>query len=135
MGGMTMDMMGNEGGLYKPKTKTGAEAAMDFNAGIEDTYNYGGMTTDEIMGDGVKPDLKLDSQSAGGFDLGGLFKADKIGGTLSGIGEIAKAGAMVYDAYNKKKYQDKVFGMEEKRVARETARQDKQQANYDKVFG
>lgn len=70
---------------------------------------------------GTKPDT--------GFSLGG------VGSTMQGIGAIAGAAAGMYDAYNKKKYQDKVFGMEEKRVARETARQDKQQAAYDKVFG
>jgi len=83
----------------------------------------------------VKSPFSLGGESAGGLDLGGMFKPDKIGGTLQGIGAIATAAASVYDAYNKKEYQDKVFKMEEKRVKRETERQDKQQANYEKVFG
>lgn len=89
----------------------------------------GGMSLDSIL---AKPDAL---KSAGGFDMGNMFKPDKISGTLQGIGAIAEAAAGIYDAHNKKKYRDKVFGMEEKRVARETQRQDKQQLNYEKVFG
>ncbi len=77
----------------------------------------------------AKLDGLTDLKSAGGFNLGG------VGTTIQGIGAVAQAAAGFYDAHNKKKYQDKVFGMEEARVARETTRQDKQQANYDKVFG
>lgn len=75
------------------------------------------------------PNILDGGKSAGGFNLGG------VGTTIQGIGAVAQAAAGFYDAHNKKKYQDKVFGMEEARVARETTRQDKQQANYDKVFG
>lgn len=95
--------------------------------GVENgSYSYVNPKGD-VIGEYVAPD------SSGIF--GDAFSAGKIGGTMQGIGAIAGAAAGIYDAYNKKKYQDKVFGMEEKRVTRETARQDKQQANYDKVFG
>lgn len=67
--------------------------------------------------------------------FGDAFSSENIGGTMQGIGVVAGSAAEIYDAYNKKKYQDKVFGMEEKRVARETDRQDRQQASYDRVFG
>lgn len=76
----------------------------------------------------AKPDAV---KSAGGL----LDMKGGMGSTLQGIGAIAGAAAGIYDAYNKKKYQDKVFKMEENRVNREIARQDKQQANYEKVFG
>lgn len=76
--------------------------------------------------DAVGNPIKSNSMFAG---------AEGIGSTMQGIGAIAGAAAGIYDAYNKKKYQDKVFGMEEQRVARATQRQDKQQAAYDKVFG
>lgn len=76
---------------------------------------------------------KLDGLSEVKPDTG--FTLGSVGSTMQGIGAIAGAAAGMYDAYNKRKYQDKVFGMEEQRVARATARQDKQQAAYDKVFG
>jgi len=106
---------------------------------VVDDYNYGGMSADEINGLG-ESSLSLDSilskpdavKSAGGF--GDIFGGG-VSGTMQGIGAIASAAAGIYDAHNKKKYQDKVFKMEEDRVNRANARQDKQQAAYEKVFG
>jgi len=120
--------------------KIGMENMMDDTIG--DAWGNSAGEID-MLGAGVDQGMSLDSilakpdamKSAVGFDLGNMFKANNIGGTLQGIGAIAGAAAGIYDAHNKKKYQDKVFGMEEKRVARETERQDKQQANYEKVFG
>lgn len=92
-----------------------------------------GMDTPEITAIGKgNPSLDMTGTPNGAPKANGL---SGIGSTLQGIGALAGAAAGIYDAYNKKKYQDKVFGMEEQRVARATARQDKQQANYDKVFG
>lgn len=107
---------------------------------VEDNYNWGGTNIDEITATGG-PDLSLDSilakpdavKSAGGS--GDLFSGNNIGSTMQGIGAVAQAAAGVYDMHNKKKYQDKVFSMEEKRVNRANERQDKQQAAYEKVFG
>lgn len=121
---------------------------MGASAGIE-------LKMDDMLGDtsgqawGITPDVgamnnmtMLDQINAapnaldGGKSAGGLFGTNGgVGGTMQGVAAVASAAAGIYDAYNKKKYQDKVFGMEEKRVARETQRQDKQQASYDKVFG
>jgi len=107
---------------------------------VVDEYNYGGMSADEIgaMGEsGIsldsilsKPDV---AKSAGGS--GDMFSAGNIGSTLQGGAAIASIAAGVYDTHNRKKYQDKVFKMEEERVNRANARQDKQQAAYEKVFG
>jgi hypothetical protein len=126
-------------GAVKPKVKTvWDDGITNLDSPLADSsVGLGG------VGEAMSPEFAASQGMDGvaglksniGFDLGNMFKADKIGGTLSGIGEIAKAGAAIYDAHNKKKYQDKVFGMEEKRVERETERQDKQQANYEKVFG
>lgn len=107
---------------------------------VADEYNYGGMSADEITATGGS-DFSLDSilakpdtiKSAGGF--GDMFDKNNIGSTMQGIGAVASAAAGIYDMHNKKKYQDKVFSMEEKRVNRANERQDKQQAAYEKVFG
>lgn len=109
----------------------GGVTKVDALKALKGDYSYsyvdkaGNITGEHIGADSLK----------GGFSFGDAFSADNIGGTMQGIGSIAGAAAGMYDAYNKKKYQDKVFGMEEKRVKRETERQDKQQAAYDKVFG
>jgi len=50
------------------------------------------------------------------------------GVSLGGIGSAVKGVAAVYDSYNKKQYQDKIFGMEEKRVARQVKKEDDAQA-------
>jgi hypothetical protein len=126
-------------GAIKPKIKTVWDNGM---SNMESPVLESGVTF-EGAGEAMSPsfakskgmDGLADTKSAGGFDFGNMFKVENIGGTLQGIGAIAGAAAGIYDAHNKKKYQDKVFAMEEKRVARETERQDKQQANYDKVFG
>jgi hypothetical protein len=107
-----------------------------------------GTELDSVVGSDTLGSLKTFGIDDGGFTKTAPLAADGkpfnvgnstgglqgIGSTMQGIGAIAGAAAGMYDAYNKKKYQDKVFGMEETRVARETARQDKQQAAYDKVF-
>ena len=126
---------------------TAQEIAMNTGAGIDEAAVVSGvdpvlntmeMNMDYATGgksllgsDGIK----LDSAGLGSKTSSGMFSGDNIGSTMQGIGSIATAAAGIYDAHNKKKYQDKVFGMEEQRVARATERQDKQQAAYDKVFG
>lgn len=71
----------------------------------------------------------------GGFSVSDIFGKDKMASTMQVIGSIAQAAAGIYDTHNRKSYQDKVFSMEESRINREKAKQDKQQAEYDKVFG
>lgn len=121
MSGIAMEY-NNEGMLVDPKIAEYANTfeipkadAMGRMDGFGDTNSLNTSSTDGVFGDS--------------------FSSGNIGGTMQGIGSIATAAAGIYDAHNKKKYQDKVFGMEEKRVERETGRQDKQQVAYDKVFG
>lgn len=105
---------------------------------VADDYNYGGMSADEITGVGGS-DITLDTILKKPDAMGSMEKSDGgfggVGTTIQGIAAVAQAAAGFYDAHNRKNYQDKVFKMEEDRVARATQRQDKRQANYDKVFG
>lgn len=104
--------------------------------GVVDEYNYSGMSPDDVKGLGDSS-ISLDSimkkpdalKSAGGF--GDMFSGEN----MQGFGSIAQAAAGIYDAHNRKVYQDKVFKMEEDRVNRANTKQDKQQAAYEKVFG
>lgn len=115
----------NEGMMIDPKMAADANFAADFEVPKVDLMGrVKGFDTTSALEIGPDTDLFKNAFSSG-----------NIGSTMQGIGAIAGAAAGIYDARNKKKYQDKIFGMEEKRVARETARQDKQQAAYDKVFG
>ena len=118
---------------------TASEIVMSQNAGLGDFDNSIDikLPTDlEYAKNGFgNTNSFATSQSAGGFDMSTMFDGKNIGGTMQGRGQIATAAAGIYDAYNKKEYQDKMFGMEEARVKRATERQDKQQANYEKVFG
>lgn len=50
------------------------------------------------------------------------------GVSLGSIGSAIKGVAAIYDSYNKKQYQDKIFGMEEKRVNRQIKKEDEAQA-------
>ena len=63
-------------------------------------------------------------ESGGGF-----------GSTLQGIGAVTGALASIYGIREQKKYQDEVLGMEKERVAKNEARRDAKQAEYDKVWG
>lgn len=62
------------------------------------------------------------------------FDSNNIGSTLGGIGSAIKGVAGIYDSYNKKQYQDKIFGMEEARVNREVAKQKKAQEGLEAAW-
>lgn len=115
-----------DGMMVDSKVAADADYAANFEVPKADMMG-------KIEGFGNTP-LPINSSSSDGI-FGDAFSGDKIGSTMQGIGAVASAAAGVYDTYNKKKYQDKVFGMEEARVSRETDRQDRQQASYDRVFG
>lgn len=115
--------------------KIGAELQLDgIGADSMSGFTMGDL---EAGGSSLSLESILSKPDAAGMKSeGGLFNMKGgMGSTLQGISAIAGAAAGIYDAYNKKKYQDKVFKMEENRVNREVARQDKQQSAYDKVFG
>lgn len=71
-----------------------------------------------------------DAKGADGKSTGGGF-----GSTLQGIGAVTGALASIYGIHEQKKYQDEVLGMEKERVAKNEARRDAKQAEYDKVWG
>lgn len=56
------------------------------------------------------------------------------GVSLSGAASAIKGVAAIYDSYNKKQYQDKIFGMEEARVNREVAKQKKAQEGLEAAW-
>lgn len=58
-----------------------------------------------------------------------------LGSTLQGVGAITGALASIYGIREQKKYQDEVLGMEKERVAKNEARRDTKQAEYEKVWG
>jgi len=84
-----------------------------------------GLNTSDYVGD--------TSSSSSSF-LDTAFDTKNIGSTLGGIGSAVKGIASIYDSYNNKEYKDKIFGMEEKRVARQTAKEDKAQAGLEAAW-
>lgn len=76
------------------------------------------------FGFGTGTDTKTGKDTGGGF-----------GSTLQGIGAVTGALASIYGIHEQKKYQDEVLGMEKERVAKNEARRDAKQAEYDKVWG
>ena len=53
---------------------------------------------------------------------------------LKGMGSIAQGIGSIWDAYNKKEYQDEMVGMEKARVAREVDKQTKAQKAFDSAW-
>lgn len=60
------------------------------------------------------------------FDLGDM--------DLKGMGSIAQGIGSIWDAYNKKEYQDEIVKMEKERVNREVAKQAKAQSAFDAAW-
>lgn len=132
-----IDILNNIGGSKKPfltelnDTNGAFEAPVDIEklSGVNEALSP--EFAKSVGMEGVSKSNAL--ESAGGFS--DMFSKGNIGSTLQGIGAIAGVAASIYDSHNRQKYQDKVFKMEEDRVDRAKARQDKQQAAYEKVFG
>lgn len=123
-----------EGTMSDPAA--GIENVMDDTVGTATSAAPGALslkTYDPFSGDATV--MGNYTPSGGGFDLSGLTSPKNLGSTIQGAAAIAQTAASIYDAHNRKSYQDKVFKMEENRIAREQAKQDRQQAAYDKVFG
>lgn len=76
------------------------------------------------------------SGSSGGTETTkGKETGGSLGSTLQGVGAITGALASIYGIREQKKYQDEVLGMEKERVAKNEARRDTKQAEYEKVWG
>jgi hypothetical protein len=105
-------------------------------------FSDGAIGSSALNPDGLKGislgGISSDTPSSS-FSMGKLFGDNPLSGIsstgLQGIGAIAQVAGSIYDAYNKQKYKDKIFGMEQDRVNREVAKQTTQQNNYNKVFG
>lgn len=94
-----------------------------------------GNLQNSYFGDNVS-NIDLDSglgSSSSSF-LDKAFSGDNIGSSLGGIGIITKGVGSIWDAYNKKEYQDEMVSMEKARVAREVDKQTKAQAALDKAW-
>lgn len=59
---------------------------------------------------------------------------DKAWDNIGGIGTALSGAASIYDAFNKKKYQDKIVKMEEQRIAKANSRMDKAQKAFESVW-
>lgn len=82
--------------------------------------------------DGIMDIFSSDSTTAGADKT----KASSgVGSTLQGIGAVADALASIYGVRQQKKYQDEMLSMEKDRVQRNIDRQNKAQAEYEKVWG
>lgn len=82
--------------------------------------------------DGIMDIFSSDSTTAGADKTKG---SNGVGSTLQGIAAVAGALASIYGVRQQKKYQDEMLSMEKARVQRNVDRQNKAQAEYEKVWG
>lgn len=81
-------------------------------------------------------DFGFGSSGSGSTEITkGKETGGNLGSTLQGVGAITGALASIYGIREQKKYQDEVLGMEKERVAKNEARRDTKQAEYEKVWG
>jgi hypothetical protein len=103
----------NMASLPNLQSKTNANSNDGIFGGFGDLFNF------------VSSNNSTDTKTSGG----------SLGGALQGIGAVTGALASIYGIHEQKKYQDEVLGMEKERVAKNEARRDAKQAEYDKVWG
>lgn len=110
--------------------------AMSRNSSLIDKFFTGEETTDFGLNE-ERNNLSVNTDGTFGIQAKDYFgdstdsnkTSDMLSGiSLGGIGSAVKGVASIWEAYNKKEYQDKIFGMEEKRVARQTKKEDDAQA-------
>ena len=122
----TADLFGEDFYLFADN----ATGTVNTNPSVSGDAGYG-------LSDGFDfklPDFDL---GFGGSDIDtkGKESGGGIGSTLQGIGAVTGALASIYGIREQKKYQDEVLGMEKERVAKNEARRDTKQAEYEKVWG
>ena len=123
---------------------TNVQSSVFKNAGVKrnnkliDTYTNEDFNLEEPLGDELDANIFVDtpladsaSSSLGDknffdFDLGDM--------DLKGMGSIAQGIGSIWDAYNKKEYQDEIVKMEKDRVNREVAKQAKAQSAFDAAW-
>lgn len=112
--------------------KSGAPYADDYDALAKDDFGLeksSGNLQNDYFGENVSnidTTNTLADKPFFDFDLGNM--------DLKGMGSIAQGIGSIWDAYNKKEYQDEMVGMEKARVAREVDKQTKAQAALDKAW-
>lgn len=134
-------------GVFPMVTDTSVASKNVSNVGLPEDF-YMNVDGDIVKGAGTS---SADGGLWGGFGDGFKFEMPSfdfgfgtgtdtktgggLGSTLQGIGAVTGALASIYGIREQKKYQDEVLGMEKERVAKNEARRDQQQAEYDKVWG
>ena len=96
----------------------------DFNIEHIGDEVDGSMFVDTHLADSVNS--SLGDKNFFDFDLGDM--------DLKGMGSIAQGIGSIWDAYNKKEYQDEIVKMEKDRVNREVAKQAKAQNAFDAAW-
>lgn len=128
----------NTDGAWTGENASGLPEEVDMTSsqGTFDTESLGA-TSSNIFSDAWNSSTSFLGKAFGGGDQNGITTSDvsKGGGLdLGGLGAITKGIGSIWDAYNKKEYQDEMVGMEKARVAREVDKQKKAQAALDKAW-
>lgn len=128
-------------------SKVGMPQEVNFNdlfvtdIGTDGVVNAGTATVDGIM---PMPEVNVMDTTSNWDNMTNFFNSGgatgkesggSLGSTLQGVGAITGALASVYGISEQKKYQKEVLNMEKERVAKNEARRDTKQAEYDKVWG
>ncbi|QDF28995.1 hypothetical protein [Halarcobacter anaerophilus] len=96
--------------------------------------NTGQSYTDMYFNNNPSIETNANANTENGFDFSNMFTSENLGGTLKGIGAVGGALASIYGASQQKKFNEDMLDMEKKRVNREYAKADAQQAEYDAVW-
>lgn len=124
----------NSSVVFKPNVEIeDAATSIDFNFDnwMDTTKINTGIETNATKNTSI--DMPKTAQSNSNF-FGDLFSGKNIGGTLQGIGAIGGALASIYSVREQKKFNEDMLNMEKDRVAKEYAKRDKQQSEYDAVW-
>ncbi|MFV0561896.1 hypothetical protein [Malaciobacter mytili] len=97
-------------------------------------YEFGVDGTPQIKNSSYQINTENSTQKTNTQNAGGMFSSGNIGGTLQGIGAIGGALASIYGISEQKKFNEDMLDMEKDRVAKEYAKRDKQQSEYDSVW-
>lgn len=105
--------------LYENKEDFNIENALSADE-VNTAFNNKFFGTDEGIAPSVADTPLFD------FDIGDI--------DLGGAAAIAKGIGSIWDAYNKKQYQEEIVDMEKERVAREVDKQKKAQSAFDSAW-
>ncbi len=116
--------------IVKTNTDTGSSDLIELEPLADIGINNSGTSkidaSDYVFSDET-PKTSNDSES--------MFSGKNIGGTLKGAGAIVGALSDIYGTIEQSKFNKEMLNMEKNRVARNNARQDQLQANYEGAWG